>query len=230
MRGTRASSRTAPGQRRGLGRPDRGRLRDLRRHRGGADLLHPARRQGSGVQVQLLVWLFAMRILMVVAKRRLLLVNEAMATAQYGRADKMDYEAPLTKLVWLTSIVSVALTFIASKLLTPASATGRCVEALAIITCGTLAGAIIPEVIRCSPRRTRATCASGRGLEGRRRVAERARRFHRRELQRLWMGIVIVALMGSAYLVSNQGVGDLMLAPAVFAFGLVAFGFLGMVR
>jgi K(+)-stimulated pyrophosphate-energized sodium pump len=183
-----------------------------------------------GVQVQLLVWLFAMRILMVVASGVSYLVNEAMATAQYGRADKMDYEAPLTKLVWLTSIVSVGLTFVASKLLISGLGDGTLWWKLsAIITCGTLAGAIIPEVIKVF------TSTNSRHV---REVVEASKEggaslnvlagFTAGNFSAYWMGIVIVALMGGAYLVSNQGVGDLMLAPAVFAFGLVAFGFLGM--
>jgi len=182
------------------------------------------------VQVQLLVWLFAMRILMVVASGVSYLINEGMAKAQYGNADKMDYEAPLTKLVWLTSIVSVALTFIASKLLISGLGDGTLWWKLsAIITCGTLAGAIIPEVIKVF------TSTNSRHV---REVVEASKEggaslnvlagFTAGNFSAYWMGIVIVVLMGGAYLVSAQGVGDLMLAPAVFAFGLVAFGFLGM--
>ncbi|HEV8113848.1 MAG TPA: sodium-translocating pyrophosphatase [Planctomycetota bacterium] len=182
------------------------------------------------VQVQLLVWLFAMRILMVIASGVSYLINEGMAKAQYGNADKMDYEAPLTKLVWLTSIVSVALTFVASKLLISGLGDGTLWWKLsAIITCGTLAGAIIPEVIKVF------TSTNSRHV---REVVEASKEggaslnvlagFTAGNFSAYWMGIVIVVLMGGAYLVSAQGVGDLMLAPAVFAFGLVAFGFLGM--
>ena len=110
------------------------------------------------VQVQLLVWLFAMRILMVIASGVSYLINEAMAKAKHSNADKMNFEHPLTMLVWLTSIVSVVLTFVASKLLIPDLGDGR-LGSSAIITCGTLAGASSRRSSRCSRRRARATSA-----------------------------------------------------------------------
>ena len=103
-----------------------------------------------GLQVQLLVWIFMMRIIMVVASGVSYLVNEMWAKAQYVNVDKMNYEAPLTRLVWLTSIVSVGLTFLASYLLIPnlAGDTTMWWKLSLIITCGTLAGAIIPELVK----------------------------------------------------------------------------------
>jgi K(+)-stimulated pyrophosphate-energized sodium pump len=102
------------------------------------------------VQVQLLVWIFAMRIMMIVASVGSYLINEAVARGRYAAADRMDFEAPLTSLVWLTSIVSVVLTFVVSYLLIPnlGGDTTMWWKLSLIITAGTLAGAIIPEVVK----------------------------------------------------------------------------------
>ncbi len=183
------------------------------------------------VQVQLLVWIFVMRIMMVVASGISYLGNEAVAKARYGNADKMNYEAPLTSLVWVTSLVSVALTFLVSKLLIPEinGDTSLWLKLSAIITCGTLAGAIIPELVKIftstesahvrevviSSREGGASLNILSGL-----VAGNFSAY--------WLGMVIMVLMGIAYGVSTTFPDGLMLAPAVFAFGLVAFGFLGM--
>ncbi len=187
--------------------------------------------QDPTVQVQLLVWIFAMRILMVIASGAAYLLNERMAAAYYRDADTMNFEKPLTKLVWLTSIISVLLTYAASYLLVPDLAGNPSLwwKLATIINCGTLAGAIIPELVKIftstESRHVRevVTSSSQGGaslniLSGL--VAGNFSAF--------WLGIVITALMGVAYLVSNMGVGSLMIAPAVFAFGLVAFGFLSM--
>ncbi|HZX95694.1 MAG TPA: sodium-translocating pyrophosphatase, partial [Myxococcales bacterium] len=183
------------------------------------------------VQVQLLVWIFAMRIMMIVASVGSYLINEAVARGRYAAADRMDFEAPLTSLVWLTSIVSVALTFVVSYLLIPnlGGDTTMWWKLSLIITAGTLAGAIIPEVVKAftstnSAHVREVVTASREGgaslnvLSG----------LTAGNFSAYWMGIVIVSLMGIGFFVSSQGLGNLMLAPAVFAFGLVAFGFLGM--
>ena len=185
------------------------------------------------VQVQLLVWIFAMRIMMIVASGLSYLFNEAIVKARYGNADKMNFEAPLTQLVWLTSIVSVAMTFIVSYLLVPrlgsAATTTLWWKLSTIITCGTLAGAIIPEVVKVftsteSKHVQEVVTASREGGASLNILAG----LTAGNFSAYWMGIVIVALMGIAYGVSTQGVEEIMKAPAVFAFGLVAFGFLGM--
>ncbi len=186
--------------------------------------------QDTTVQVQLLVWIFAMRIMMVVASVGSYFINEAVAKGKYEHADKMNFEAPLTSLVWLTSIVSVVLTYIVSYLLIPDLGDGTLWWKLStVITCGTLAGAIIPEFVKVftstESRHVREVVTSSREggaslniLSGL--VAGNFSAF--------WLGLVIVVLMSIAYGVSTFGLGALMLAPAVFAFGLVAFGFLGM--
>jgi len=183
------------------------------------------------VQIQLLVWIFAMRIMMVVASAVSYFINEAMAKAKYLNADKMNYEAPLTVLVWLTSIVSVALTYLVSYALIPNIGNDPSLwwKLSTIITCGTLAGAIIPELVKIftsteSGHVSEVVTSSREGgaslniLSGL--VAGNFSAF--------WLGMAMLALMGGAYCVSSMGMEALMLAPAVFAFGLVAFGFLGM--
>ncbi|HEY8470451.1 MAG TPA: sodium-translocating pyrophosphatase [Longimicrobiales bacterium] len=182
------------------------------------------------VQVQLLVWIFAMRIMMVVASVLSYGVNQALAAARYARADRMNFEAPLTSLVWLTSLVSVALSFLVSRLLIPDLGDGSLWWKLsAIISCGTLAGALIPEVVKVFT-----STASGHVRE----VVTASREggaslnilsgITAGKFSAFWMGLVIVGLMAASYWVSAAGLSTLMVAAPVFAFGLVAFGFLGM--
>ncbi len=185
------------------------------------------------VQVQLLVWIFAMRVIMVVASALSYFINEAVAKAKYAAAAHMDFEKPLTHLVWLTSLVSVALTYAASFLLIKDLGDGSMWWRLStIITCGTLAGAIIPEFVKVftstSSRHVKeVVTASEQGGASLNILAG----FVAGNFSAYWLGMAIVFLMGIGYYVSNgfpQGEHALMLAPAVFAFGLVAFGFLGM--
>jgi K(+)-stimulated pyrophosphate-energized sodium pump len=182
------------------------------------------------VQVQLLVWIFVMRIMMVIASGLSYFINETIAKGKYGDVDKMNFEAPLTSLVWLTSIISVVLTYVVSYVLIPNLGDGTIWWKLStVITCGTLAGAIIPEFVKVftsteSSHVKEVVISSKEGgaslniLSG----------FVAGNFSAYWLGLSIVTLMGIAYLVSLQGLESLMLAPAVFAFGLVAFGFLGM--
>ncbi len=185
----------------------------------------------AATQVQLLVWIFTMRIVMVIASALSYFINEAIAKARYASADHMDYEAPLTLLVWLTSFVSVGLTYAASYLLIPSLGgdTSMWWKLSSIITCGTIAGALIPELVKVftstqSGHVKEIVTASDQGgaslnvLSG----------LVAGNFSAYWLGLAIVALMGVAYTLSGQGLDVLMIAPAVFAFGLVAFGFLGM--
>jgi len=182
------------------------------------------------VQVKLLVWIFAMRIMMVIASVVSYWINEAWASARYKSADKMNFEHPLTTLVWLTSIVSVLLTYLVSYLLVPDLGDGSLWWKLAtIITCGTLAGAIIPEVIKIftsmnSGHVKEVVTASREGGASLNVLAGLTAGY----FSAFWMGLVIIALMGTGYAVSTLGLEGIMMAPAVFAFGLIAFGFLGM--
>jgi K(+)-stimulated pyrophosphate-energized sodium pump len=204
------------------------------------------------VQVQLLVWIFVMRIVMVMASALSYFINDAVAKSRFQNADKMNFEQPLTQLVILTSIISVILTFVVSKQLIPglsgaevdaARSAGQMVgitdqslwwKLSIIITCGTAAGAIIPELIKVftsveSGHVREVVTSSKEGgpslniLSG----------LTAGNFSAYWMGIVLIFLMGTAYMVSKEGVGQIMMIgtfdpSAVFAFGLVAFGFLGM--
>ncbi len=184
----------------------------------------------AAVKVQLIVWIFAMRILMIVASGLSYLINERLAHGKYARAEHMDFEAPLTSLVWLTSFVSIAITYGASKLLIGELGDGSLWWKLStIITCGTLAGAIIPELIKVftSTRSGHVRECVEASKEGGASLNVLAG-LTAGNFSAYWMGIVLVALMGAAFLVSLHGLDVLMIAPAVFAFGLVAFGFLGM--
>jgi K(+)-stimulated pyrophosphate-energized sodium pump len=183
-------------------------------------------------QVKLLVWIFSMRVMMVVASGASYLMNETVAKSRYGTAPKMNFEAPLTSLVWLTSIVSVVLTFVVSRVLITDLGDGTLWWKLAtIITCGTLAGAIIPELVKIftsveSSHVREVVTASREGGASLNILAG----FVAGNFSAYWLGLSIVSLMSIGYLVSamSTSMSDLMLAPAVFAFGLVAFGFLGM--
>ncbi len=185
----------------------------------------------TGVQVQLLVWIFVMRIVMVLASIGSYLLNEAIAKASYGDADKMNFEAPLTRLVWLTSIVSVVLTYAVSAFMIPNLGGDPTLwwKLSSIITCGTLAGAIIPEMIKIftstESRHVREVVTASR--EGGASLNVLAG-LTAGNFSAYWMGIVLVVLMGISYFLSMMGLGALMIAESVFAFGLVAFGFLGM--
>ena len=182
-------------------------------------------------QIQLLVWIFVMRIMMLVSSAVSYFVNGAIAKARYGNAGDMNFEAPLTSLVWITSIVSIVLTYIVSYLMVPVlrGDTTLWWKLATIISCGTLAGAIIPELVKIF------TSTESRHVQEVVKSAEEGGAslgilsgFVAGNFSAYWLGISIVALMGVSFIISTLGLGALMAAPAVFAFGLVAFGFLGM--
>ena len=183
------------------------------------------------VKVQLLVWIFAMRIIMIVTSGLSYFINAAITRAKYANAEKMDFEAPLTMLVWLTSIISIVATFIVSRLMIPNLGNDPTLwwKLSLVITCGTLAGAIIPELVKVftsmhSRHVTEVVTSSKQGgaslniLSG----------LVAGDFSAYWLGFAMLALMAVAYGVSTAGMSTMMVAPAVFAFGLVAFGFLGM--
>jgi K(+)-stimulated pyrophosphate-energized sodium pump len=182
------------------------------------------------VQVQLLVWIFMMRVLMIVASGASYLINEAIARGRYASAARMNFEAPLTSLVWLTSLVSVVMTYAASYVLVGDLGDGTLWWKLStVITCGTLAGAIIPELVKVftstESSHVREVVTSSREGGASLNVLSG---LVAGNFSAYWLGIVVVLLMGIAYVMSTLGLAALMVAPAVFAFGLVAFGFLGM--
>jgi K(+)-stimulated pyrophosphate-energized sodium pump len=183
-----------------------------------------------GVQVQLLVWIFVMRLVMIFASALSYWINAAIAKARFGNSRDFNFETPLLTLVWLTSFVSIGLTYAASYLLIAKLGDGTLWWKLAsIITCGTIAGALIPELVNrftsteCAFVRNILECSKKGGAPLNILAGLVAGNF-----SAYWMGLAITALMAVAYGISTQGVGALMIAPSVFAFGLVAFGFLSM--
>ncbi|MGA7343525.1 MAG: sodium-translocating pyrophosphatase [Terracidiphilus sp.] len=182
-------------------------------------------------QVQLLVWIFVMRVAMLVSSAGAYFLNGAIAHAKYANADEMDFETPLTSLVWITSIVSIILTYIVTYLMIPTLGDGTLWWKLAsIISCGTLAGAIIPELVKVftSTKSAHVQEVVKSAQEGGASLGILSG-FVAGNFSAYWLGLSMVALMSMGYGFSTgQSMADLMLAPAVFAFGLVAFGFLGM--
>jgi len=200
-------------------------------------LLGVAQVQGASASLQavLLIWIFAIRSIMLVASAVSYFVNEAIAQRSYGK-DDFDFEKPLTSLVWITSIVSIVLTFACSSFLLAGNGVSPDLwwQLSIIVSCGTLAGALIPELVKAftstnSAHVKEVVKSSEQGgaslniLSG----------FVAGNFAAYWLGIVIVALMGVAFMVAqasdlDTALGTLPHASAVFAFGLVAFGFLGM--
>jgi K(+)-stimulated pyrophosphate-energized sodium pump len=184
------------------------------------------------IQVQLLVWIFVIRVVMLFAAAAAYFINGIIAKARFGNADKMNFEAPLTSLVWITSLVSIGLTFLVSSIIIPdlGGDTTLWWKLSTIVSCGTLAGALIPELVKVftstESRHVKEVVASAREggasldiLSG----------FVAGNFSAYYLGLTMVLLMAIGSWVSlNGGLGNIMLAAPVFAFGLVAFGFLGM--
>ncbi len=183
------------------------------------------------IQVQLLVWIFVMRIMMLVSSAAAYFINGAIAKARYGNVDRMNFEAPLTSLVWITSIVSIVLTYVVSAVIIPDLGGDSTLwwKLASIISCGTLAGAVIPELVKVftstESRHVREVVTSSQ--EGGASLGILSG-FVAGNFSAYWLGLAMVSLMSVAYYFSTMFPVALMLAPAVFAFGLVAFGFLGM--
>ncbi|HKV82701.1 MAG TPA: sodium-translocating pyrophosphatase [Candidatus Sulfotelmatobacter sp.] len=185
------------------------------------------------VQVQLLVWIFVMRVMMLVSSSLSYFLNGAIAKAKYGSANEMNFEAPLTSLVWITSIVSIALTYLISYFIIPTlgSDGSQWWKLSTIISCGTLAGALIPELVKAftsvESRHVKEVVISAQ--EGGASLGILSG-FVAGNFSGYYLGLAMMMLMAIAYYMSTMGlaVAAGMLAPAVFAFGLVAFGFLGM--
>ncbi len=183
------------------------------------------------IQVQLLVWIFVIRVIMLVAAAAAYFLNGAISKARYGNMKKFNFESPLTSLVWITSLVSIGLTYIASYLIIPSMGGDPSMwwKLSTIVSCGTLAGALIPELVKVftstESRHVKEVVASAREggasldiLSG----------FVAGNFSAYYLGLTMMVLMAIGSWVSLQGLGNFMLAAPVFAFGLVAFGFLGM--
>ena len=195
------------------------------------------------VQTQLLVWIFAMRLLMVITSGLAYFINEAIAKAKFGSMRSFNYEIPLTSLVWIASVLSVGATYAASYLLIHDLAGNDTLwwKLATIITCGTLAGAIIPEVTKAftsvHSRHVREVVTASREGGASLNILSGLTAGN---FSAFWVGgVTIAALMATAYYISGIGqfgqpgavdmsLNSIMPAAAIFAFGLVAFGFLGM--
>jgi len=181
-------------------------------------------------QASLIVWIFAMRLLMVVTSMVSYWINHGYNKSKYGRAKEFNFENPLTSLIWITSIISIGVTYLASwSLIGDTMGDGLWWKLATIISCGTFAAAVIPELIKAftsskSRHVQEIVVASREGgaslniLSGL--VAGNFAAF--------WNGIVLVFLMFIAYFISTMDLDVIMNYPTIFAFGLVAFGFLGM--
>jgi K(+)-stimulated pyrophosphate-energized sodium pump len=191
---------------------------------------------GTNLAVTLLVWIFSMRLVMVITSALSYLINETLTRARYQNSDEMDFERPLTNLVFISSALSIAATYIVSYLLLGNKLTDDTLwwKLSSIITCGTIAGALIPEFtkvftsthsrhVREIVDASREGGASLNVLSG----------LTAGNFSGFWLGLCIASLMAVAYGISTLGVAELLnpglgFAAAVFSFGLVAFGFLGM--
>lgn len=181
------------------------------------------------VQVQLLVWIFVIRAVMVVASGISYFINAAITRACYRDAAEMDFETPLTSLVWLTSVLCIACTFGTSAALIGDLPDGMWWKLSLIVSCGTLAGALIPELVKVftstNARHTREVVVSSNQGGASLNILSG---LVAGNFSGYWIGLAITGLMGVSFIISTMGLGQIMIAPAVFAFGLVAFGFLGM--
>ena len=185
--------------------------------------------QDPTVQVQLLVWIFVIRAVMVVASGISYFINAAITRACYRDAAEMDFETPLTSLVWLTSVLCIACTFGTSAALIGDLPDGMWWKLSLIVSCGTLAGALIPELVKVftstNARHTREVVVSSNQGGASLNILSG---LVAGNFSGYWIGLAITGLMGVSFIISTMGLGQIMIAPAVFAFGLVAFGFLGM--
>ena len=183
------------------------------------------------IQVQLLVWIFVMRVIMLIASAMAYFINGAIQKVRYGNAKEINFEAPLTWLVWITSFVSIALTYLVSAYIIPSLGgdPSQWWKLATIISCGTLAGAVIPELVKVftstESRHVKEVVISAQ--EGGASLGILSG-FVAGNFSGYYLGLAMVSLMSIGYMISTLGLANLMVAAPVFAFGLVAFGFLGM--
>jgi|AntAceMinimDraft_17_1070374.scaffolds.fasta_scaffold00250_6 K(+)-stimulated pyrophosphate-energized sodium pump len=184
---------------------------------------------GVELQAGLIIWIFVMRLLMVVTSLLAFEINKAITKAKFENLKSFNFETPLTNLIWITSIISIIFTYIISYLMLSSEGFGLWWKMSTIISCGTLAAALIPELTKAftsskSRHVQEITTASKEGgaslniLSG----------LVTGNFSAFWIGLVIVVLMFVAYSISGLELSQLMDYPVIFSFGLVAFGFLGM--
>lgn len=183
------------------------------------------------LQVKFLIWIFVMRILMIITSVVAFYINDFFSSAKYSGKDDLDFEAPLTHLVWITSVLSIIVTYVASYVMIPElnGNTNMWWILSTIISCGTLGGAIIPEFTKIftSPKSAHVQEVVSAGREGGSSLVILSG-FVAGNFSAFWMGLVFFVLMFIAYFASTFGLDTIMVYPSIFAFGLVAFGLLGM--
>ncbi len=183
------------------------------------------------LQVKLLTWIFVMRILMVVTSIVSFWINGFISNSLYANKDELDFEQPLTNLVWITSVLSIIVTFVVSYIVIPDlnGNTDMWWILSTIISCGTLGGALIPEFTKLftSPKSAHVNEVVSAGKEGGASLVILSG-FVAGNFSAFWNGLVFFFLMFIAYLFSTMGLDSIMIYPSIFAFGLVAFGLLGM--
>jgi len=185
----------------------------------------------ADLQIKLLTWIFAMRILMIITSVVSYWINGFLSNAKYKNKEDLDFEQPLTNLVWITSLLSIVVTFVASYMLIPDlnGNTDMWWILSIIISCGTIGGAVIPEFTKIftSPKSGHVKEVVNAGKEGGASLTILSG-FVAGNFSAFWMGLVFFFLMFVAYFASTFGLHEIMVYPSIFAFGLVAFGLLGM--
>jgi K(+)-stimulated pyrophosphate-energized sodium pump len=186
---------------------------------------------GINIQTELLIWIFAMRIMMVITSVLSYWINNFISNALYGKKEDIDFERPLTNLVWITSILSIIVTFIVSRILVPDlnGNTDMWWILSAIISCGTIGAALIPEFTKIftSPKSLHVKEIVRAGREGGASLVLLSG-LVAGNFSAFWKGAVFFVLMFLAYFISTFGLDEIMIYPSIFSFGLVAFGMLGM--
>jgi K(+)-stimulated pyrophosphate-energized sodium pump len=180
-------------------------------------------------QTALLTWIFSMRIMMIITSIAAFYINKVLSKALYTDKDDIDFEKPLTALVWITSGLSILVTFVVSKVMIGNLPNDLWLSLSIIISCGTLGAALIPEFTKIftSPNSKHVKEIVSASREGGASLTILSG-LVAGNFSALWNGMVFLLLMFIAYSVSLWGLGDFMIYPSIFAFGLVAFGFLGM--
>ncbi len=180
-------------------------------------------------QTTLLTWIFVMRILLVITSIGAFYINKFLSKILYGKQDDMDFEKPLTNLVWISSILSIVMTFLASYWQLGDLPNNLWLTLSIIISCGTLGAALIPEFTKIftSPKSRHVREVVQASREGGASLTILSG-LVAGNFSAFWKGIVFLVLMFIAYIASTYGLDSLMIYPSIFAFGLVAFGFLGM--
>lgn len=181
------------------------------------------------LQAALLIWIFVMRVMMIITSVVSYLANHALSKGRYGQASEMDFESPLTSLVWITSVFSIIATFAVSHLLLGSQSSGLWWQLSTIISCGTLMAAVIPELTKLftSANSTHVREIVDSSREGGSSLTILSGMVAG-NFSAWWIGLSLIALMGIAYGTATIMAPGLMEYPPVFAFGLVAFGMLGM--